>query len=359
MVDLYQTDSAVSEITPSQFKPERLIDDYESLVWTDRYDDLCNFELVVPWRVDLSTELRHFKYLIQAESDRVMMIETASLERDSEGVSSSLVKLTGRSVEKILKDRNTNKNGERDPEVVTGTPGEIVDYFIESYLMYDPETVNNIPELFTAAPPTGTSSTQTIPRGELFDIVQALCKAAGLGFKMARTNQPSELMWKTYRGTDRTVVPDYKLFSLSDESLINLSELESIADYKNHARVLGAKTYKDSYFYLSNSSGSWDRRTMIVDASNIGTDETTTVIEDQAALEFIGQQELSKQQNQYIRLVDGETPQDTDYNTLGLGDLVWIQGSTYGNKRKARISEFIWTSDATGEKRLPTFEVIP
>lgn len=44
-------------------------------------------------------------------------------------------------------------------------------------------------------------------------------------------------------------------------------------------------------------------------------------------------------------------------NHYFLGDIVMLQ-DVNGNQSKARVTEHIWSSDATGQKKYPTFEAV-
>lgn len=350
VMDLYQSDTS--------FQPQSLIDNYESLVWTDRYSAHGDFELSVPWSPTLVQDLKTYKYLLHPESDRIMMVETATVDRETSTKTGSLVKLTGRSLEAFLDFRNNKTFALQASEVRTGSRAAIANYFVESTCVTNAVTEENLPGLVIGAPPSGTSVTLTVERGPIYSMVKQILDASDLGFKIYRTPTAGELIWQVYAGADYSGalgVGIYRKYSPDSDTLVDVSSLESIANYKNHITMIGAKASIQLYFDGSPSylSG-FLRRSVVVDAYDIGPDTTTTVGEDQAALTLRSYEVKKLDENKYIQLVDGEIPSGTPAE---LGDTVWVQDS-FGLKTLVRINEKIWTSDATGNKRIPTFEAV-
>lgn len=347
-MDLYQTNSS--------FQPEKIIDNYESLVWTDRYGSCGDFELTVPWSSGLAQNLKSYKFLASSISNRVMMVETVEKSRESNIGTGSLVKLSGRSLEAFLDFRNNKTFDLQDSVVKTGSRGAIANEFIDENVVSSATTWQNLPGLVIASPPSGTSVTLTVERGPIYSMVKQILNADDIGFKMYRTATPGEIIWKVYEGLDYSgnVFPDeYREFSPDDESLVNVSSLESVANYKNYFTMIGAKTSVGLGY--DTLLGGYSRRAIVVDAQDIGPDTTTTVGEDQQALILRAAELRKTPENAYTQLVDGEVPQDI---YLSLGDIAWVKDS-YGVKNLVRVSELIWTSDATGNpKRVPTFEAV-
>jgi hypothetical protein len=64
--------------------------------------------------------------------------------------------------------------------------------------------------------------------------------------------------------------------------------------------------------------------------------------------------------NNYIRIIDGEVIQTSavkyKQNYL-MGDLVTLKGAE-GSRQTARVVEYIYSEDATGEKEYPTITVV-
>lgn len=362
-MDLYRSNA--------NFLNQEIIDNYESLIWTDRFEESGEFQLTVPWTPLLATELRARKYLKQSESKSIMMVETAILERPSANRKENLVKITGRSLEAFFENRSSKSSTTegREPELRTGSRAQIVCSIINDYCIAHPTAVNNIPNLSIADdPPGGPSVTLTIERGPLAAMITDILRPSNLGWRVQGVyvndvQTPGLIRFEVYNGLDRTIPELHNTplsFSPNEENLTDISTLESIASLKNHARMVGAKTGVNVYTedWDPGVSG-LDRRTIVVDATDIGADSTTTIAEDQAALTLRGLEILNAPENKYQLLVDGDamTSNDSTFQAVGLGDTIWISDSN-GVKSKVRIAEKVWTSDSTGEKRLPTFEAV-
>lgn len=352
MADLYLADSSFRKIA--------LIDDYESWIWTERYSGYGDFTLIMKRDSSFAQNLKSVNYLRMSESARVMMIETAdSGYQTAKG--EDAVKLTGRSFEAFLMLRNGAKYNDKGPDRVTGTRGGIANYIVNRYCINSTTAgpVNVIPNLSVAIAPATPTITLEVPKSDIYSTVKAILDAARLGWMIRIDADTGNPVFAVYQGITRTDPSDqftYMEYSVDNENLIGVTTLESIANYKNHARVNGYKTGVDVYVGgASSSTSGLDRRTLVVDASDIGTG-STTVAEDQDDLTQRGYEILADVNNKYIKAVDGDIPQNAWQKVYyGLGDIVVVK-DTYGNKGTAIISEQFWSSDATGQKQVPTFE---
>lgn len=364
-------------LTDNQFMPQSLVDDYESFIWKDGFRGEGDFEMTLPWRADLASELRTWKYLTHSESDRVMTIDSAYVERPRLNLKSNMVKITGRSIESFLdlRDNKSSLSGGLEPVEFTGTRAQAANYFVDQWCITAPgRPLDVIPGLSLGTPPTlPTSLDQTVARGKIGDIVKEILLPENLGFKMAKKKHantglqlPGQLVFQVYKGLNyqtATVIVDGKpytaLFSPDGENLREISTFNSIATYKNHARMIGAKAGVNVYTpgTLSTMSG-YDRRTVVIELPEVGADSTTTVAEDQVVLTERGLAALNSEENRYQQLVEGTVPQnDASFSIVGLGDIVLVR-DTNGNQNQARIAEKVWAADKTGVKRIPTFEAV-
>lgn len=359
-------------LADSQFTSQDIIDGYTSCIWTERFKDAGEFELLVPWQANLASDLKNYKYLTMSESNAIMMIENAVIDQEAKDRGENLVRVSGSSIEAFFKLRSTTlyEVGGGANIIRNSTRAAAANYLVDITVVSNPSAVYNLPGLSIAAPPSvGVSSRLEIARGELLSSIRDILEPDNLGFRIVKkyvggVQHPGEIVFQVYAGQDwsgdgPSGYAQYRLYSPDDDTLTDISSLESIAGYKNHARVLGAKTVATVYAPgISSSITGFERRTMVIDASDIGPDSTTTVAEDQVALQERGLEVLAAQENKYQNLVDGDlTQNDVAFQNLGLGDLLQIK-NTYGVQNKVRITEKIWTSDENGAKRLPTFEVV-
>jgi hypothetical protein len=236
---------------------------------------------------------------------------------------------------------------------------------------------------------TGPAKRLTLPIGPLYTGLAKIAEDEGLGMSLylesAHPVEGYSLKFTTYRGLDHTKDGNAPLVRLVPEldSIQNLKELRSTAHYKNVVYVLYAGTL---YRYWEDMSGpepeGFSRRVMVTDAvgSPVGHKETyktygggylygtgyqeevtRTVVsaaEQAAFLEQNARDALAN--NNYIRAIDGETSPNSEYQYgvhYGLGDVIELQGLT-GTIAKSRVTEYIRSQDANGERQYPTISVL-
>lgn len=204
-------------VLDEDYQDVAVIDSYNSLIWTERFDEFGDFELHIPSNRDLRELLRKGTVLSIENSYRMMVVE--SIE---EGPSESGWSLTfkGRSLEKVLSDRvgRTTPSGSpktwinrlADQALRAGlySPDDKLDG-IEHGLgkIYMPSTIapNANPAPYTGSGWTGLQ--------EAYDSAKTL---SGLGFRILRKPHTTQLYYETYTGNDLTNEATYKL----DESRI-------------------------------------------------------------------------------------------------------------------------------------------
>ena len=87
----------------TNFESVAVVDEFESLIWTDRYDEAGDFELYMSMDKRLLEYLRKDYYLWNADSEHMMIIEGINIVSDVEEGNKLIV--SGRSLESILDRR--------------------------------------------------------------------------------------------------------------------------------------------------------------------------------------------------------------------------------------------------------------
>jgi hypothetical protein len=359
-----------------QFLTTGMIEDYESAVWTDRFRDNGEFEIVMPWTERLATDLNQYKFLWMDESFAIMMIENAGIDREiSSRLNKNMCKLSGRSLEAILEQRSLKQYlpvSDQTPIVRTGSRSAIaIDLFKERFLTAS-NPVWNVTGWTTSVPIFGDPSvTLNIQTDTLDRVVRTIIDPIKAGYRLERSLNPSDsgkpnkINFRVYQGTDWAAVgdsnPGIDVLTFAPElgNFTDISLFESIANYKNHAQVLGAKTVVSTYPDGVNPAISGlHRRSIVIEAPDIGADSTTTISEDQAALRERAKEFFAAQENSYRRVIEGEAVLDVQsFSDATLGSIYWLRDAN-GNRNKARIVEKVWTADKSGVKRLPAFETV-
>lgn len=354
-MEVYTLDSLLRRIA--------VVDQFESLIWTDRYKDLGDFKITVVASQEMRNLFAEGTMLAVNESYRVMVVENVEDSDSADG--KKILTITGRSLELILLNR-TAMGSLASLSVtatwnLTGTPGEVCrKIFHDICELGILNTADIVPYL------TGSSSfpvdtigepsmvyTFQIPPKSVYQAIKDVCDVYDLGFRLCRDPQTGLLHFDIYSGCNRTsdqTTLDPVIFSKELDNLTNTKEFTSIENQKNVAYVFSPigtlVVYNDN---VSDSTTGFDRKVLMVDASDL-----TSAANPAAALLQRGQQELAN----YRGLVafDGEINQLSGYKYgvhYNVGDLV-EQRNSNGFANQMRVTEQILTSDSTGERSYPT-----
>ncbi len=179
-----------------------------------------------------------------------------------------------------------------------------------------------------------------------------------------------QLYFNAYFGTDRTAALK---FSEQDGDLTNVKVLESDESYAGFvfvyipAYVVGGVGIHPWYLSVNEAgavnTGSmssilgWNKSSIVIPMSEVTeedyVDDPTTLL----LMEARARAELVARRKIYIS--DGEIASTAKYKfgeDYFMGDLVSLESSV-GVVSEARITEYIWASDATGEREYPTIEI--
>lgn len=350
----------------SLLRRERVIDRFESLIWTERYNDVGDFELVIRSSYESRNLLKAGVRLALNESHRVMTIKTVENGVDAEG--KAVLTVTGFSLESLLDERVAKESLsdlttspkwviEGEPATVarkifhdicvTGilNPKDVIPYITETGHSLAPE--DTIPE------PVDPIKVELVPQS-VFQAVRDICTVWNLGFRLLRNFDASQLFFDIYSGSDRTSgqsILDPVIFSPDLDNLQNTRELTTIEGAKNVAYVFSPAGFLEVYpADVDPDIDGFDRQVLMVQADDI-TDENP---EFEAALLQRGREELAK--TRVFQAFDGEINQSSQYRyqrDYYLGDIVEMRNID-GVTNKMRITEQIFVSDQEGERSYPT-----
>lgn len=362
-IDLYVLDN--------EFRRVDIFDKYQSLIWTERYSDYGDFEFVITDTPETRSRLPLGTWVTILQSERVARIESFESKRDSNG--ERLLTYKGSFLEAILMDRASmpsfaSLTTRSKWTIGPMTPGNIIRHVFTSILKNGALNAKDIiPFLQTGSvnPPGNISEpTETITvglnPGNVMEQIKPICDAYNLGFRIVRRepvnpSNPISLYFEVYTGTGRTtsdVNAESVVFGESFDTLTNVTEIQSIANYRNVAYVFAMNgtiiVYADGVD--TNISG-FDRHVVYVDASDITTSAGATLNTEMTQR---GKEVLAQQRP--IMAFDGETPQSSRYiyrQNYNLGDKVEIRSE--GNlKNQMYVTEQIFISDAEGVRSYPT-----
>jgi hypothetical protein len=380
------------------FLAKDTIDKFVSAIWTERYTSMGDCQLVVEDTPLFREQLKEGTYLALRGSKEVMELQTVSSENE-------LLTIVGRSMVGFLDERMAWFKAPMTPEEGNfefimdyselTKPGLLIANTVEK-MVIDPEPfvgsfddanldwANEVIPGLELGPvdSTGADERLTVTVGPLYTSIQQLAQKYKVGISLyLESADPSEgfvLKFTTYRGKDHTKDGAYPLVRLVPDidSLGDIKEVRSIAGYKNVCYVY----YKgDVHIYYADPDlpipTGFARRVLVTDPEKEpvghkvtyqvqgvpGATYTQTVIDEDDVAAFLAQNAKDALANHnYILAVDGQTSPNLDYQfgtDYGLGDIIELESLT-GLISKARITEYIRSQDATGEKSYPTISVI-
>ena len=363
-------------VTDENFERAFLIDRYESFIWTERYKQYGDFELIVPAERTFRQTFQIDTLIYLKETDRVMRVETLEEYIESEG--QRHLRITGRSLEAIFEDRVAMPALDdltTTPQwSITGTPKEIMHTLFESvYVDARLDPGDTLPFFLTTT--TATDGDLPAPDEEvtivfdpdsLYNSLKKVADTYNLGFRIYRSHDSKGLYFSVYTGNDKTTGQSNHIpviFSTELDNLSNGASLQSRASYKNVAYVFAkngaAIIYGDG---VDPSISGFERRVLTVNASDIDLNAGAVL---NTALEQRGREELAKYRA--VVAFDGEIPQSGSYSYgwpnvhdsvphYNLGDLV-EQRSDDGLVTTLKVTEQIFSSNGEGDKSYPTLIV--
>lgn len=373
-MDFLTLDSALASTT--RFQPTRLIENYSSLIWTERYWSSGDFELIT---ADVERTLQALpleSFVAIRESTVPMIVESHKIDKPKG--KGAVLTVKGRSFESVLERRATfsevNRNAAppRTAESVRITASKVSDagYKMMRNAIGDsvaradlpavsPANVNDvIPHLNLVLPTdyaAGNGTPFEIKAGSLLPVLLEMLEVNRHGIRAVR---PAVASTKTtvdieiYNGADlRTTA----IFDARFDQFDSANYLLSYQGSTNVAYVYGPGGVTARNKTTTTPSG-LDRRVVVVDEMS---DQTL----NDANRDARGLIELYK--NNAIALFDGEVANQVvqRFNKpiaqggFGLGDILLFRGE-YGIERPMRVAEWVRSSDSNGETAYPTFQVV-
>lgn len=374
----------------SNFKRRDVINEFESVIWTERYNSVGDFTLVLPFSVEALQKLAVGTFVGLSESDETMIVETHSIENDK-------LTITGPNIMNILEHRfyrSTVTHTYQD-FAMSGTPEELIEHILNTSVIDNALYMGNYQDHYEddkhiitnleIAPFDNLGTVlpdKKIPFGSVLKAILELVELESMGIKLVLTDVTEssyELSFVMYYGRDLTsdqdVFPIVRFSPILD-SFTDIKELNSISKYKNVAYAfspnydpdvpehLNVYSFGEAYILEDPEEPElevldWGRRTLIVFNTEMSEELCGNLLATyKAQMDLFAQQALLN--NNYTKLVDGEIVPQPDFKYgehYMLGDIIELHALS-GQDQKARITEYIWTQDVTGVKEYPTISAI-
>jgi Siphovirus ReqiPepy6 Gp37-like protein len=344
----------------------QVVDKFESLIWTERFAAVGDFELALFSTAEVRGQFVTGVYLAMNESYRVMVVET--VEDDIDDTGKHILHIKGRSLEMLLMNRvakDTMSNTTTEPTWhLTGTPAAIARQIYYDICVTGNLDVKDIIPFYQygtifggdTIPEPPTSITLDLEPTTVYDAIKQLCDLYDMGFRLVREFDMSRLYFNIYMGVNRTTAQSTDpavVFSPRLDNLQNTTELTTIEEAKNVAYVFSPAGFVVVYADgVDPAVAGLDRRVLLVNATDITNPTGAT-----AALTQRGTEALKA--NRGFSAFDGEISQHSQYKYgthYNLGDLVEVQ-NTDGFTNNMQVTEQIFVSDAQGERSYPTLAI--
>lgn len=213
------------------FESIAVVDTYESLIWTDRYNAYGDFEIFFAMDTGLLEYLKEDNYLWLKESEHCMIIEEIKIDSDTEDGNHLIV--TGRSLESILERRIIW--GQR---IFSGNLQNAIQTMLNENIISPSIADRKIPNFTfkasTDSKVTGLTIDNQYTGDDLYTVIKGLCEENNIGFKIILTDD-NKFEFCLYAGADRSydqTENPYVVFSPNFENIINSNYYSSKANLK-------------------------------------------------------------------------------------------------------------------------------
>lgn len=358
-----------------------VVDAFKSAIWTVRFNSAGDFELYLPATLKNIDIFKEDRYLWRRDSDRLMIIDTITIDTDADDV--PMLTVTGESLESLLKRRVV-----ADYTTISGNLQSAIRQLLNDSIISPAVSARKIPNFSfkTSTDPaiTKLSVEETYFHGEtVYEAVEALCYEKKIGFRVLPAGAGG-FEFELYAGTDRSydqTENPHVVFSPAFENLLSSRYVKTFSNYKNVCCSIGVwreditiegvdsegnavtetTTVEHDVMSWASRSGATPtgltRREIFLDNNSLdGSDET---VGDQAYWEAVAKQKGKEELQDYelTTAIDGELHGEWQWEygkDYFLGDKVQVVNE-FKMEATSYISEIVFSADDTGERIIPTF----
>lgn len=349
-------------ILDSNFEELIIIDAFMSIIWTRRYNEWGDFEIVTKFSKELFENAKNGTYVGVTEDENLMFLEEISIDEDAED--GATLTLKGRSLESMLERRivwkQTTLDGKLQGQIKKLLDQNIINPEIKERKIdgfYFKETDDkDILDLSISAQYTGDV---------IYDVLVEICQTYDIGFRFTYDEKITEpFIFELYKGVDHSDLEgeDWVILSSDFDSVINGNYILSSEYYKNVTLVAGEGEGSERRTLVIGEASGLERRELYTDARDIQSEkEDGSTIPDDEYYSLLAQRGIEKlSEYPFNEAFEGQVESSStfvygiDYE---LGDLVFINDD-YGNESIVRVTEIIYSQDASGYNKYPTFKTI-
>lgn len=337
------------------YRRVNLMDDYESMIWTERFNNHGDFEIIAAPKSKTSRSLRVGALVENSESPEPMVVERRERTTTAEGVRA--FKWKGRSLTApIMLGRSITPPDTKETWSFEGAAHLalrqlIIDHCITPIRGGSADIVPNLNIISRAG--SSESVDVEFPPGNLYTSYKELSDSAKLGFSVELDRNTYNINFIVAPQKSRSGV----VLGESLDSLTEVSELDSIEEMYNTAYVWDKEHKHLQVVYPSGTIAQtgFNRKVLTVEASDI--DSATLTEEKRIRLMTTrGRTELAKAKR--INLYDATVTPNSPYTyrrNYWLGDIVKILVDE-GPLLNKVITEYIWSAGPEGIRSYPTLD---
>jgi hypothetical protein len=354
------------------FIPIDTIEGWKSLIWTERFRNVGEFELKTHRIEQTMLELPELSYVAIQESEEIMQVETHSIADTADGPE---LTIRGRAFAPILFMNRPVRDGSSVQVNWFITPDDFVDViltrFVENNIEVPNDNVDGVritKNITRARPERHIRIPTTLEQQDVWTYIGTFLDRYNFGIRTIRpiitpTTGLVTIEIQIYDGQDRTATQtarDEIVFNYEAGHIKSPTYLKSSQKFKNIAYVNAPIGFSAVYGAGGLSATGADRRILAVNASDLDSPGNDTIT---GALYNRGMDELAKANKEH--LFDGEitplapyiwrphigsgTQTDKEYF---LGDKVTLQGP-YGSEDMF-VAEYIRVDGPEGSRAYPT-----
>ena len=346
-----------------EFNKLNIIDEYQSVLWIDRYNKPGEFELYLGADTELLQYLQIGNYLTHRASTHLMVIESIRTETNVEEGDHFTIK--GRSIEAFLGRRIVWKQTDFNDVYLQTAVQRLLNENVISPSVVGRQIPGVTFQASTDEKITSLKLTAQYTGDNLLDVITAICESNKIGFKMI-PDANYNFVFSLYSGTDRSYDQTSNLFvvfSSKFDNIINTNYYESDEHYCNVTLVSGEGEGEDRVTQVVGTTTGLERREYWTDARDLSRkDEDNQEIPIEEYNEMLKQRGKEKlEERKKDKTFDGKVD-PTQTFTYGedffIGDIIQIRNE-FGIEGSARIVEYVMSESVDGGlEYYPTFEAI-
>lgn len=357
------SDQLLLNVFDTEFNQIAIIDDYTSLIWTEKYQEVGDFELELRYDKKWKDILKQDYYCRIDPSERTMIIEKVQIEHDDDGL--SVMTVSGRSVECILERRIVYKKQTFDNVSIQDSIKKLFEAEIIA-----PESDNRKISNFKFVESKDAYITklkfkQDYDGDSILDVIEDLCSDKRMGYKILMDDD-NNFNFQFYKGVDRSMEQRLNEVVVFSENYDNLISSEYYSDKSEFFNTI--------YVTASNSEGGSSKTEVNLDetpAKGLARRETTCSESDlQSNSKTSDNKGLSsdakkskgriklKKDYKIKEVMEGDISYESMFvypDDYQVGDKVQFI-DIYGNNRAMTVTEMVIGRDDSGYTMIPTFE---